>query len=293
MLAVSDGRLICLSTPWGKRGFFHNAWARGGDDWARIEVPASRISRISAAFLAQERRALGEAFFRQEYQCSFEAMEGLVYPDFGRCVVPGPAPEGGKRVGGIDFGFRNPFAAVWGTLKDDVLWLNGEHYCAGRPLSFHATKLPRDVMWYADPSGANERTELRLADFKVREGNNSLRTGIAAVTARLENGGLRVVEGRCPNLVAEAGLYRYSDESGEGHSENPLDDHNHALAALRYLISAVDARRMARPRRVVAPEEAVAEQQAPQGRQPIIIKLERPPMNDPYWWEQCPIWRIE
>jgi phage terminase large subunit-like protein len=32
MLAVSNGRLICLSTPYGKRGFFYNAWANGGDD---------------------------------------------------------------------------------------------------------------------------------------------------------------------------------------------------------------------------------------------------------------------
>src|SRR5215831_4587952 len=40
MLAVSSGRLICLSTPFGKRGFFHDCWARGGDDWHRIEVPA-------------------------------------------------------------------------------------------------------------------------------------------------------------------------------------------------------------------------------------------------------------
>ena len=38
MLAVCNGRLICLSTPYGKRGFFHDAWANGGDDWARIEV---------------------------------------------------------------------------------------------------------------------------------------------------------------------------------------------------------------------------------------------------------------
>jgi hypothetical protein len=39
MLAVSGGRLICLSTPQGKRGFFWDAWARGGDDWQPIEVP--------------------------------------------------------------------------------------------------------------------------------------------------------------------------------------------------------------------------------------------------------------
>src|ERR1043166_7315901 len=46
MLAVSNGRLICLSTPYGKRGFFHDAWANGGADWARVEVPAERVGRI-------------------------------------------------------------------------------------------------------------------------------------------------------------------------------------------------------------------------------------------------------
>src|SRR5207248_8011312 len=52
-------------------------------------VPADRINRITPDHLARERRALGESWFRQEYCCSFEALEGLVYPDFARCVVPG------------------------------------------------------------------------------------------------------------------------------------------------------------------------------------------------------------
>jgi hypothetical protein len=174
MLAVSKGRLICLSTPYGKRGFFYQAWARGGDDWTRIEIPAERIARISPEFLAEERRALGESWFRQEYCCSFEALEGLVYPDLGRCVVPGLAPEGGRRVGGIDFGFRNPFAALWGTLDGDgVLWLTGEHYERGKPLSYHAERLPREVMWYADPSGANERTELRWRASRSSRGTTA------------------------------------------------------------------------------------------------------------------------
>src|SRR6516225_5406790 len=234
MLAVSNGRLICLSTPYGKRGFFHHAWASGGDDWARIEVPAERIGRITPEFLAAERRAMGASWFRQEYECSFEALEGLVYPDFGRCVVPIlPSPLGGegsgvrgeRRVGGIDFGFRNPFAAVWGVLdRDGVLWLTGEHYCRQKPLSYHAQHLPRDVTWYADPSGATERCELRCAGFTVHAGDNSLRPGIAAVSARLENGTLRVLEGACPNLLAEAGLYRYSDEAGGRHAEAPVDE---------------------------------------------------------------------
>src|SRR5207245_10905915 len=118
---------------------------------------------------------------RQEYCCSFEALEGVVYPDFARCVVealpahvtglspliPGPSPpdaRGEQRFGGIDFGLRNPFAAIWGTLdRDGVLWLTGEHYCRQKPLSYHAAHLPRGVMYYADPSGATERSERRLA----------------------------------------------------------------------------------------------------------------------------------
>jgi hypothetical protein len=255
MLAVSRGRLICLSTPYGKRGFFYDAWARGGDDWQRIEVPAERIPRITVDFLAEERRALGESWFRQEYGCSFEALEGLVYPDFARCVVPGPAPSGGRRVGGIDFGFRNPFAALWGVLdRDGALWLTNEHYQRQRPLSEHARHLPREVTWYVDPAGANERCELIHAGFTVYKGDNALRPGIAAVSARLENGTLNVMTGRCPNLLAEAELYRYSDHQ---EAETPLDEHNHALAALRYLVSRLDAGQLARGPRPT-PTEAPA-----------------------------------
>src|SRR5206468_2362799 len=151
---------------------------------------------IQPDFLAQERRCLGETWFRQEYCCSFEALEGLVFPHFAGCLVPetarGTAPTG-KPIGGIDFGFRNPFAAIWGVQDaDGIIWLTGEHYQRERPLSFHAQHLPRDVMWYADPAGAGDIAELRCAGFKVQRGDNDRRLGIAAVHARLEDGSLRV-----------------------------------------------------------------------------------------------------
>ncbi|MSQ96860.1 MAG: hypothetical protein EXR98_20220 [Gemmataceae bacterium] len=38
----------------------------------------------------------------------------------------------------------------------------------------------------------------RPAGFTVRRGVNDLRAGIAAVSARLEDGRVRVLEGRCP-----------------------------------------------------------------------------------------------
>jgi Terminase RNaseH-like domain len=139
--------------------------------------------------------------------------------------------------GGIDFGYRNPFAAIWGVLdRDDVLWLTGEHYCRQRPLSYHATQIPKDVMWYADPSGAADISELRVADFKVRKGNNAIALGIAAVNSRIADGRLKILNGACPNLLMEAGLYRYEDPESHG-GENPVNEYNHALGALRYMVA--------------------------------------------------------
>jgi hypothetical protein len=271
MLAVSNGRLICLSTPFGKRGFFYDGWAHGGDDWHRIEIAAASVPRITPEFLAEELRTLGASYFRQEYGCSFEALEGLVYPDFARYVVDGPAPAEGRKVGGIDFGFRNPFAAVWGVADHDgVLWLTGEHYARQKPLSYHAARLPRDVFWYADPSGANERAELLHAGFKVSPGINALGLGIAAVTSRLGTGTLKVVRGSCPNLLAEAELYRYGDGRD---SESPVDDHNHALAALRYLITRLDEHRLARS------AEAPREPKEPKERKKPWLRLD----NEAIW----------
>lgn len=71
MLAVSGGRLVALSTPAGRRGWWYEAWAQGGDDWERVEVPATACPRIAAAFLAEERRALPASWFAAEYECGF------------------------------------------------------------------------------------------------------------------------------------------------------------------------------------------------------------------------------
>ena len=71
MLAVSEGALWLMSTPFGARGFFYDAWTRGGREWMRVRVPAPECPRISREFLEQEREAMGERWFRQEYLCEF------------------------------------------------------------------------------------------------------------------------------------------------------------------------------------------------------------------------------
>lgn len=71
MLAVSGGRLVLLSTPFGKRGFFHQEWTAGGPAWRRVLMRAADCPRIPADFLAAERAALPDLWYRQEYGCEF------------------------------------------------------------------------------------------------------------------------------------------------------------------------------------------------------------------------------
>ena len=81
MLAVSGGRLVALSTPFGQRGWFYEAWEHGGD-WQRVKVTARECARIFPAFLEEERAAMLPWVFAQEYLCSFEVAEGNVFaPD--------------------------------------------------------------------------------------------------------------------------------------------------------------------------------------------------------------------
>ncbi|WP_020473436.1 terminase large subunit domain-containing protein [Zavarzinella formosa] len=78
MLAVSKGRLAALSTPFGQRGWFYDEW-HGTNNWKRVRITAPECPRISPEFLAEERRSLGERWYRQEYLCSFEATVDAVF----------------------------------------------------------------------------------------------------------------------------------------------------------------------------------------------------------------------
>jgi hypothetical protein len=83
MIAVSSGRLICLSTPFGRQGFFYEEWTQG-DSWSRLKITADQCPRISPEFLAEERKALGPHRFSQEYFCEFLETS---YQVFGRDLV--------------------------------------------------------------------------------------------------------------------------------------------------------------------------------------------------------------
>jgi len=79
MLATSNGRLIGLTTPAGKRGWFYDAWT-SNEEWHRVKITADQCPRITPEFLADELKALGPQRFAEEYMCEFRDNDEAVFP---------------------------------------------------------------------------------------------------------------------------------------------------------------------------------------------------------------------
>lgn len=78
MLATTQGKLVALTTPYGCRGWFYDAWNSGGK-WERTRITADMCPRIDSAWLAEERRNIGELQYRQEYLCEFVDTDEQVF----------------------------------------------------------------------------------------------------------------------------------------------------------------------------------------------------------------------
>jgi hypothetical protein len=91
MAAVSPAcRIMALSTPWGRRGWWYKEWSEGVG-WQKVHITADQCPRISPEFLARERRILPAWVFLSEYYGVFgetlaavfrhEDIEGLLSDD--------------------------------------------------------------------------------------------------------------------------------------------------------------------------------------------------------------------
>jgi hypothetical protein len=58
-LAVGEGALWMMSTPKGKRGFFHDIWTGRDPEWLRVSVPATECARIGKAFSGRGEEVVG------------------------------------------------------------------------------------------------------------------------------------------------------------------------------------------------------------------------------------------
>jgi hypothetical protein len=123
LVASPTGRLVLLSTPFLKTGTFYRTWTGDSPAWERIEITTADCPRLSAAFLAEERRDLPAWVYAREYLGEFSdddttlfpaeliaaAMDPDVTPLFAR---PAPTAADAAAAGGDDDGPEPLFVEV-------------------------------------------------------------------------------------------------------------------------------------------------------------------------------------
>ena len=244
-LTDTRGEGLFISTPKGFNHFYELFNMHETDtDYASFHYSSYDNPFLPQDEIDKAKIELGPERFAQEYLADFTKTEGLVYKDFRREFHLFTKFEGEcvERLCGIDFGFSAPCAAIeiWRD-RTDTLWVMSEFYERNRSdaevAEYVAAKGYNRV--YPDPEAPGAIKELRNRRVNVRQvikGKDSIQNGITKVRDYLRAGKLRI-HVSCKNTILEFETYSYPDKKdSRNENENPIDENNHAMDAIRYVI---------------------------------------------------------
>ena len=174
------------------------------------------------------------------YLGQWAAAEGLVYDTFDRAHnVIDAMPEGWEswqKVRAIDFGYTNPAAIIHVERDyDDNYWVTKEWYKTQKTeqqIAEYISACNFNAV-YPDPENPSAIKVLEDKRVNVREvikGRDSIQSGISKMKDLFKQGKLRIHK-NCTNLISELEMYSYDEDS-----EKPIDEDNHAIDALRYVV---------------------------------------------------------
>lgn len=223
-LADRQGKALFISTPQG-RNWFYRLWARGqeGDpEWQSWQFPTSANPHIDPIEIEAARQSVIARVFAQEWEADFSLSVGVFFPEWSesRHVIPvSEIPRDWTRWVAIDWGFADPFCALW-FARDPVsrkivvyreLYERGLREEQQARLILQHTGQERISQYVADPSIWNARTEsgrpsissvYRALGVPVVPAGNARVSGWQIVRQGLTGLEPRVtVQGCCRNLI--------------------------------------------------------------------------------------------
>ncbi len=207
---------------------------------------------------------------------SFDVFEGQIFNEFSQsihCIRPDdefPIPREWPRFRAVDHGIYHPTCCLWGAADPDGnLFIYDCYYQRNRLVYEHAEAINRRsegdlIEWTViDPStarrdaisGVTIQDEYRKLGIPTIPGNNAILDGISRLkemlrvdpthshplTQQLAAPRVYIFASKCPELTWELGQYRWKDQrpgSEAREKEEPVDRHNHAVDAFRYLVMA-------------------------------------------------------
>jgi len=246
-IGATGGRLLITSSLADGGWLDEYSEKMGGDQevevvrWRSIDNPG--FSRAEWEALKAE---LDPTIFRRRYEAIGTKASGRVYSnfDFSKHVKEFDKDEFEEKAFlGFDWGWADPCAIVCVSFTNKKNLYVTEDFALEK-ISFDLIEQVvnkfrtkhKIVGMYGDPENKMVMNEIsKKIRFEIQSANRDLTGGIEKVRNLIFQNRLYVLP-KCTNILREIRLYRY-EEKLNGISEEPKDENNHCLDALRYIVA--------------------------------------------------------
>ena len=210
--------------------------------WENPYFPKSDIER--------RKKTMDARRFQAVYGGKFSKMQGLVYDIFdedSHVIKPFELPAGTVYVGGIDWGFTEPFVlTIRAITPDNRHYQISETYRSGmrdgeiievcrQKHAIYGLK-----MVYCGPDRPEKILELCSQGIPATPAINSISLGVERHYELIKSGRYKIFEGTSPHTIDEKETYHYPspddlDPDDNVKDANPVQQNDHAMDSNRYI----------------------------------------------------------
>ena len=250
-LDKTNSKAIFISTPRGKSNWFSEFFWRGFSDefpeWASIRATYRDNPRMSESDIAEARKSMSEAEFKQEYEADFNTYEGQIWTfNHEDCIINGSELDTSRMdvFAGLDVGFRDPtaFCVIAYDWDSEKYYLLDEYLDSEQTTEKHAEEIQSRIhkydIDYIYIDSAAQQTRFDFAqnyDISTINAKKSVLDGISYVAGIVDNDTLFVEQG-CKNTLSALDQYQW-DANPNLAREKPKHNYaSHMADALRYAL---------------------------------------------------------
>jgi len=246
-----NSKAIFISTPRGKSNWFSEFFWRGFSEefpeWASIRATYRDNPRMSESDIAEARKSMSEAEFKQEYEADFNTYEGQIWTfDHEQCIINGSELDTSRMdvFAGLDVGFRDPtaFCVIAYDWDSEKYYLLDEYLDAEQTTEKHAEEIQALIhkydIDYIYIDSAAQQTRFDFAqnyDISTINAKKSVLDGIAYVAAIVDNSTLFVEQG-CNHTLSALDQYQWDPNPNLAREKPKHNYASHMADALRYAL---------------------------------------------------------
>ena len=245
-LDKENSKALFISTPRGRNNWFSEFFYRGFSDefpeWCSVKATYRDNPRMSETDIAEARKSMSEAEFKQEYEADFNTYEGQIWKfNFETQVKDLSQLDTSKMdvFAGLDVGFKDPTAmcVIAYDWENEMYYLVDEYLNNERTTEQHAEEIQKLIdRWdidYIYIDSAAQQTRFDFAqnyDISTINAKKSVLDGIGHVSAIIDNDYLYVDQEckeslKCldsyqwdpnPNLIKEKPKHNMASHMADG-----------------------------------------------------------------------------